>query len=230
MLKNHSFYLLLIIVLFLNACQKESNVNKGTSKSTASKISLKKIPSSQSKVTFNNFIKENQKVHYFIWNFIYQGAGVSIGDINNDGLQDIYFSGNMASDKLYLNKGNFEFEDISKSSGIEDRLWSTGVTMVDINADGFLDIYVCKNFFLLQEGVRRNKLFINNGNSTFTEKAEEYGIGDTGFSIQSNFFDADNDGDLDLYLVNQPMDQYAARLANASSLVNMPFSDKHSAL
>lgn len=217
------------MTLFLGSCQKDTqnkSSNSSTHSQSTSKIRLKKIPASQSNITFNNFIKENQKVHFFIWNFIYQGAGVAIGDINNDGLQDIYFSGNMASDKLYLNKGNFQFEDISSSSGIEDRLWSTGVTMVDINADGLLDIYVCKNFFLLQEGVRKNKLFINNGDLTFTEKAPTYGIDDAGYSVQANFLDADNDGDLDLYLVNQPMDQYAAQMAKKETLKKLPFSDK----
>ena len=132
----------------------------------------------------------------------------------------------MVSDKLYLNKGNFQFEDISLSSGISDKLWTTGITMVDINNDGWLDIYVCKNFFLIQESVRQNKLFINNGDLTFTESAAEYGINDDGYSINAHFFDAENDGDLDMYLVNQPMDQYAARMARPETLKKLPFSDK----
>ena len=177
-------------------------------------------------IRFSNTIKENERLHSFIWNFIYQGAGVGLSDINNDGLVDVFFCGNMVSDKLYLNKGNFEFEDISKSSGIDNKLWSTGVNFVDINNDGWTDIYVCKNFFLLQDGVRKNKLYINNGDLTFTEQAEQYGIADAGFSIQSYFFDAENDGDLDMYLVNQPMDQYAAQLARPESLQRLPYSDK----
>lgn len=229
---KHSITLFFITAcLFLIiGCENEPQQKKGNSSansiSSENHISFKKIPASQSKINFSNTIKENKRVHYFIWNFIYQGAGVAIGDINNDGLQDIYLSGNMVSDKLYLNKGNFEFEDISAKAGIEDKLWSTGVTMVDVNADGLLDIYVCKNFFLLQESVRKNKLFINNGDLTFSQKADEYGLADPGYAVQSNFFDADNDGDLDMYLVNQPMDQYASLLAKKETLVKLPFTDK----
>jgi len=215
--------LYLSILLFAFSCKKDGIHIEDTPNY---QIKLQKLSSSETGINFNNFIKENSKMHAFIWNFIYQGAGVAIGDINNDGLPDIYFSGNMASDKLYLNKGNFKFEDISISSGIQDKLWSTGVTMVDVNSDGLLDIYVCKNFFLLQKGVRTNKLFINNGDLTFTEKAKEFGLDDAGYSIQSHFFDADNDGDLDMYLVNQPMDQYAAQYARPETLKKLPFSDK----
>ena len=191
-----------------------------------SSIILESIDAEHSGIRFNNLIRENKRLHSFIWNFIYQGAGVAIGDINNDGLPDVYFCGNMVSDKLYLNKGDFQFEDISVSSGIQDKLWSTGVNFVDINDDGFLDIYVVKNFFLLQRSVRTNKLFINNGDLSFTEKAAEFGLDDAGYGIQSHFFDADNDGDLDCYLVNQPMDQYAAMLAKTETRDTLPYSDK----
>ena len=105
-----------------------------------SSIILESIDAEHSGIRFNNLIRENKRLHSFIWNFIYQGAGVAIGDINNDGLPDVYFCGNMVSDKLYLNKGDFQFEDISVSSGIQDKLWSTGVNFVDINDDGFLDV------------------------------------------------------------------------------------------
>lgn len=220
-----SYLIFGLSIIFFSCKNEPAKVDKNP-KVVKSSIQLEKISHELSGVKFSNQIKENQRLHAFIWNFIYQGAGVSIGDINNDGLPDIYFSGNMVSDKLFLNKGNFKFEDISQSAGIQDKLWSTGVTMVDINNDGLLDIYVCKNFFLLQRGVRANKLFINNGDLTFTESAKEYGLDDDGYSIQSNFFDADNDGDLDMYLVNQPMDQYAAQLARPETLKKLPFSDK----
>lgn len=192
----------------------------------SSAIAFEMVPPSHSGIDFNNEIRENPRLNYFVWNFIYQGAGVGIGDINNDGLDDIYLAGNMVPDRLYLNKGNFEFEDISQSAGIQDRLWSTGVNMVDVNADGLLDIYVCKNFFLLQDAVRTNKLYINNGDLSFTESAKTYGLDDAGFSIQSTFNDFDNDGDLDMYLINQPMDQYAATLGKPENIAKMPFSDK----
>ncbi len=131
------------------SCASDKDSTSPNNETFKSHFNLEKIESKYSGITFNNTIKENKRLHYFIWNFIYQGAGVAIGDINNDGLNDIYFSGNMVSDKLYLNKGNFRFEDISKTAGIENNLWSTGVSMADVNADGLLDIYVCKNFFLL---------------------------------------------------------------------------------
>ncbi len=222
-------WIYLMISFSIFSCSQDQKVSKNASSSENNeqgKISLKKIPASQSNIDFSNDIKENKLVHYFNWNFIYSGAGVGIGDINNDGLQDIYLAGNMVSDKLYLNKGNFEFEDISKSAGIEDKMWSTGISMVDVNADGLLDIYVCKNFFLLQESVRTNKLFINNGDLTFTESAEKYGLADAGFSVQASFFDAENDGDLDLYLVNQPMDEYSSKLARPETVAKLPYSDK----
>lgn len=224
--KCTTLFIVTIICLLLAACNADESPSSKGSAEGPSEISVEKIPSSKTGISFSNDIKETKLVHYFNWNFIYSGAGVAIGDINNDGLQDIYLAGNMVSDKLYLNKGNWEFEDISKEAGIVDKLWSTGVNMVDVNADGLLDIYVCKNFFLLQESVRKNKLFINNGDNTFTESADKYGLGDTGFSVQASFFDAENDGDLDLYLVNQPMDEYAAKLARPETVAALPYSDK----
>ena len=130
------------------------------------------------------------------------GGGVSAGDINNDGLVDLFFTANMKSNALYVNKGDFKFEDISVSAGIQgDNRWVTGSTMVDINNDGYLDIYVSVS----GKGLHRNNLlYVNNGNNTFTEKAEAYGINDNGHTTQGTFFDYDNDGDLDLYLANYP--------------------------
>jgi hypothetical protein len=134
--------------------------------------------------------------------YYYNGAGVAAGDINNDGLTDIFFVSNRGDNKLYLNKGDFKFEDITTNAGLKSFAeWKTGVTMADVNGDGFLDIYVCSvaNYMGL-EGA--NELYINNGNSTFTEAAAEYGLNFSGFSTQSAFFDFDHDGDLDMYLLN----------------------------
>ena len=132
------------------------------------------------------------------------GGGVAIGDINNDGLQDIFFTGNQVKDKLFLNKGNLTFEDISSSAGISnDTTWSSGVTIADIDNDGDDDIYVCR-FVYLENEKSANQLYINNGDLTFTEKAEQFGLADKGFSVQATFFDFDNDGLLDVYVVNQP--------------------------
>jgi hypothetical protein len=141
------------------------------------------------------------KFNVYTFRNFYNGAGVALGDINNDGLIDIFMTSNMGTNKLYLNKGNFEFEDISKKAGIEGKGWSTGVSFADVNGDGLLDIYVCKSGN--EDGVvNHNELFINNGDLTFTEKAKEYGIDESsGNSTEGVFFDYDKDGDLDLFLL-----------------------------
>lgn len=191
--------------------------NIGTS-ADSSNIQFEQLPASQTGIDFNNSFTDEGRTNVFIWHFIYNGAGVAIGDINNDGLPDIYFCGNRVPDRLYLNTGNFQFQDISVNAGIQTRGWSTGVTMADVNADGLLDIYVCKNSPTADYNQNRNKLFINKGDLTFSEQSRQYGIDDPGFSVQATFFDADQDGDLDMYLANQPFDAFA-RLVNQPNLV-----------
>lgn len=143
------------------------------------------------------------------WNVLsyqhfYNGAGVAVGDINNDGLSDIFFSGNDTPNHLYLNKGNLQFEDISESAGInQHKKWSMGATMADVNGDGFLDIYVGQAGPYPDPQDRKNLLFINNGDNTFSEKAAEYGLADSNYSTQAAFFDYDKDGDLDCYVLNE---------------------------
>jgi enediyne biosynthesis protein E4 len=152
-------------------------------------------------IHFSNDLTFTEQFNPYTFRNFYNGAGVAIGDINNDGLLDIYFAGNQVDNKLYLNMGNFEFKDITETAGVAcPGVWSTGVTFVDINGDGFLDIYVCKSGNP-EAPNRHNELFINNGDLTFTEKAREYGLDIVGLSVQAAFFDFDKDGDLDCYLL-----------------------------
>ncbi|WP_299154900.1 VCBS repeat-containing protein [uncultured Christiangramia sp.] len=153
-------------------------------------------------IDFINEVKNQPDFNIFKYRNFYNGGGVAIGDINNDGLPDIYLTANMKPNKLYLNKGNFEFEDISESAGVEgDKPWSTGVNMVDINNDGLLDIYV-SNAGNMEGDNHDNDLYINNGDLTFTQKAKEFNLAETGFSTHASFFDYDKDGDLDAYILN----------------------------
>lgn len=172
---------------------------------------FKKITSAESGITFTNRLDENYQKNYFdTFAYVYNGAGVATGDFNNDGLMDIYFTGNEVANKLYLNKGGMKFSDISQSAGVEGTTgWDNGVTLVDINNDGWLDIYVCKGGTTKEtEAERRNLLYINQGNLTFKEEAKQYGLDDPGYSIHAAFFDMDNDNDLDMYLTNRPQDFY----------------------
>lgn len=151
---------------------------------------------------FTNKLTETNALNILDYLYFYNGGGVAIGDINNDGLQDIYFTANQTENKLFLNKGNLKFEDITETAGVGGgSSWNTGVTMADLNGDGFLDIYVCAVVGI--NGLRgKNELFINNGDNTFTEKGEEYGLDYRNYSSSAAFFDYDNDGDLDMYLLN----------------------------
>ncbi len=187
------------------------------------------LSSRQTGIDFKNVLKETEEFNVLKYGYLYNGGGVSIGDLNNDGLPDIYFTGNMVGSHLYINQGNLEFEEIAKDAGVfAEGLWNTGVTMADVNADGFLDIYVCRSA-APAVSKRRNLLFINNGNLTFTEKAEEYGIADSGYSTQASFFDFDRDGDLDLYVLNHSTQQYAGFgqiTASLKNKKNKDYSDK----
>ena len=163
---------------------------------------FEKLDPKKSNITFSNTLDPKKNISILDYLYYYNGGGVSLGDINNDGLVDIYFSANQAKNKLYLNKGNNIFDDITIKAGVEGQSdWDTGTIMADVNGDGFLDIYVCAvvgiNGF---EG--HNELFINNKNNTFTESAAEYGLDLDNYSSSAAFLDYDNDGDLDMYLLN----------------------------
>ncbi len=171
-------------------------------------------------ILFSNDIIETDSLNYFNYPYMYMGGGVSAGDINNDGLVDLFFTANMKSNTLYLNKGGFKFEDITDKANIAgDDRWVTGTTMIDINNDGYLDIYVSVSG---KENNRKNLLYINNGDATFTEKAEAFGIDHNGHTTQSTFFDYDNDGDLDLYLANYPPTPFKSPVALYKRKANHP--------
>ncbi|MDI1323668.1 MAG: VCBS repeat-containing protein [Algoriphagus sp.] len=180
------------IVLLISSCQKEE---------MASDSLFELLSEDQTGVSFRNDLAYTEKINPYTFRNFYNGAGVALGDINNDGLIDILFAGNQTSNRLYLNQGNLKFKDITQSAGLESTgYWSTGVSMADIDGDGFLDIYVCKSG---PEGgeKRHNELFINQGNLTFSEQSKEYGLAEEKLSQHAVFFDFDKDGDLDLYLL-----------------------------
>lgn len=180
------------------------------------------LPSSQTNIHFNNKVDENDKFNVLDYMNIYTGAGVAAADVNNDGLVDLYFSGNETSGKLYINKGNFQFEDVTEKAGLTTNRWCTGVSMVDINQDGWMDIYVCvagsPKF-----GNTANLLYINHKNGTFTEEAEKYGIADKRLTMNASFFDYDHDGDLDLFLITNPADE---RVDNVNTISDLQMQAK----
>ncbi len=179
-----------LFIIFFSCSKRESN----------SLFELKK--SSYTNVDFTNTLNYTEELNPYTYRNFYNGGGVGIGDFNNDSLPDIFFTGNLVSNKLYINKGDFVFNDVTDEAGLNSSgIWSTGVSIVDINHDGYLDIYVCKSG--PPGGERRNnELFINNGDLTFTEKSKDYGLDNEGLSTHAAFFDFDNDGDLDCYLLN----------------------------
>jgi enediyne biosynthesis protein E4 len=197
-----SFLVVLIgITLLFHACTKESP--------TPTLFTL--LPESETNITFNNKLTEGADINIVQYLYAYNGGGVAIGDINNDSLPDIFFTANEGSNQLYLNKGNLQFENISTSADIEgNRKWSSGVTMADVNADGWMDIYVCQ-VSGYQKMIGQNQLFLNNKNNTFTDVASSYGVAHQGMSTQAAFFDFDGDRDLDLFLLchsNHATDNY----------------------
>jgi hypothetical protein len=189
-----SFIIFTTVSIVLFSCGKKNEMPSNTI--------FERLPSHLSGIEFNNELTFTKELNPYTYRNFFNGGGVAVGDINNDGLVDIYFSGNQVSNKLYLNKGNLQFEDITESAGVAAHdVWSTGVTMVDINGDSLLDIYVVKSGSPDGEN-RHNELFINNGDLTFTEMSEEYGLDITGLATDAMFFDYDRDGDLDMYLLN----------------------------
>jgi hypothetical protein len=197
-MKRAFFYSIIISILFGSvSCQ-------GKKEQLFTSLSHKRTG-----IDFKNWVKETEEFNVLDYGYLYNGAGVAIGDINNDGLEDIYFASNLTKNRLYLNKGNFRFKDITDEAGVGGPgTWSTGVSMADINGDGYLDIYVCTSTDGRAE-YRKNLFYLNNGNLTFTECAAKYGIDDPAYSTHSVFFDYDKDGDLDLFVINHALNAMA---------------------
>ncbi|MDG2436456.1 MAG: VCBS repeat-containing protein [Polaribacter sp.] len=204
-----SYLTLYISILILTSCSNKSETildsqNLGE-KVNITLFNFQKINKKQSNLDFQNTLKHDlsTKSNLFDYDFFYNGAGVGIVDVNNDGLKDVFFCGNQVDNKLFLNKGNLVFEDISEKANInQHKNWSNGVTFADVNNDGWMDIYVTQGGpYNLEE--RQNLLYINQKDNTFTEKAVEYGLADTGISTQASFFDFDKDGDLDCIVANE---------------------------
>jgi len=205
------FIFISCLLLFLTiSCKNDSSEEKieqsdVTKKTEQSLAAFKKVPVSTSNLEFNNQITHDLKTKFnlFDYDFFYNGAGVGIEDINNDGLKDVFFAGNQVPNKLFLNKGNLQFEDISSTANINtNKNWSNGVTFADVNNDGWMDIYVSQGG-PLEKTSRNNLLFINQKDNTFKEEAVAYGLNDTGISTQTAFFDYDKDGDLDCIVMNE---------------------------
>jgi enediyne biosynthesis protein E4 len=199
-------FIITAIILFLYSCNNPDSRKDQPIVNKASLFTL--VPPDSSQIVFNNQLTEGLNTNVLMYEYFYNGGGVAIGDVNGDGLQDIYFSGNMTDNALYLNKGMMQFQDITNTAGVTGRPgpWKTGVTMADVNGDGKSDIYVCYSGRL--PGPKRiNQLFINEGNDQsgvphFNEQAQKFGLADSAFSTQAVFFDFDRDGDLDMFLLN----------------------------
>lgn len=194
MLKVYRVCLQLIFVCLFYSCSNSGQVDRDTL--------FRMMKSSETGISFINTVKDTRELNIFNFRNFYNGAGVSIGDINNDGLPDIFFTANQGKNALYMNRGNLKFEDITEAAGIKsENKWYTGVTMADVNGDGWLDIYVCNSGGLVGYN-RPNELYINQKNGTFLEQAAQYGLDDKGLTTHAAFFDYDHDGDLDCFVLN----------------------------
>ncbi len=189
MLESRILWIVLVLFTCLAACGDKSG------------SLFREVSSADSGLTFRNDIESDSSFNILSYMYFYNGGGVASGDVNNDGLIDLFFTGNQTSCRLYLNLGNLQFRDVTQSAGLLTDFWATGAVMEDINSDGFLDIYVCAAGFPHPER-RRNKLFINQGDGTFTDMADQYGLADSNHTTHATFLDYDRDGDLDIYLLN----------------------------
>jgi len=190
------FIILTVFVFAIFGCKSDTVIDTGDHST------LKVMSAPESGITFNNKLKNSEQLNIIKYLYYYNGGGVAVGDLNQDGLEDIYFTGNESSDKLYFNEGDLKFEDVTTSAGIiEDQSWSSGVTIEDINGDGLNDIYVSKVGVLTNQNIH-NQLYINQGGGKFLEQSKQFGLDFRGFGTQACFLDYDKDGDLDVYLLN----------------------------
>jgi hypothetical protein len=206
--KTPSYLLYIIVEIIFLSCK-----NKADEKNLFSLMN-------DTGIQFSNEVRDTKELNILNYRNFYNGGGVAIGDINNDGFADVFFTANQGANKLYLNKGNWKFEEISEKAGFGNKKqWSTGVVMVDINNDGWLDIFVCNAGSMTDSSIRRNQLFINNHDLTFTESAPQYGLDDSGYTTQVSFFDYDLDGDLDCFIINNsPISPNSLNYANQRDL------------
>ena len=208
---NCFLYRPVILIIFVFA-SLSCFPQEGPLAQTAATPLFQSLSPEQTGINFINKIQETDKINYFKYEYLFNGGGVAVGDLNQDGLPDLYFTGNMVANRLYLNRGDFRFEDVTakaRASYMND--WCTGVSMVDINADGLLDIYICASGWYegSESDTRRNILFVNQGSDedgipSFVDQAAQYGLDDPAYSTQACFLDFDQDGDLDMYLGNHP--------------------------
>lgn len=218
---------LLLLSCLIASCGGETRRDAVSTPPNAGTPLLTPVAADRSGITFNNTITESPELNYFTYVYAYNGGGVAVGDIDGDGLQDVYFTGNQAGDRLYRNLGGLKFADITEHAiGSKAREgWHTGVTMADVNNDGHMDIYVCRSGPGSDTALTANLLFMNNGDGTFTERAHALGVADTSHSTQAAFFDADRDGDLDLFVANHP----TGRMKGLSNLTALAAIREHRA-
>ncbi|MES1181600.1 MAG: VCBS repeat-containing protein, partial [Flavobacterium sp.] len=218
----------LITIIICLSCQHR---NSSSSAASSNYSGFEALPFSKTHVTNSNDLPETAQTNHLIWDSYYNGGGVAVGDVNNDGLTDLYFTNTMKPNSLYLNKGDFTFEDVTAAAGVDGGIGvSWGATMADINKDGWLDIYVSKSGASMDYESQRNRCYMNNKNGTFTDMAKEMGIDNPGHTVQSAFFDYDLDGDLDLFVMNQPSNARGERTKykddNEKEFTNETTSDR----
>lgn len=200
-------HIALLSIIIITSCSDEKILDSGAIYSDNAPHLFTKIPVTESKFHFQNTVSDNYEYNFLSYPSMYSGAGIAVGDIDHDGFEDVYMVSNFGENKLFKNNGDLSFTDITENSGTSDSNgFSTGTTMLDVNNDGWMDIYVCKAGSLKDDNARRNLLFVNNQDGTFTEQAKQYGLDDPGYTTQAYPLDFDKDGDMDLYIVNYRYD------------------------